>query len=137
MSLSARDYLVDRFRSDAAVLRQRVDAVKPGVKVPGPDLATSRRMADACDDVVAMLQAIATDGDAKAAVESLMALVPMLEQRANSHGSVPAVRAVYAGAATRIREVRDAELASPASRNHNEIDGHEDMDDDEFPEYVE
>jgi hypothetical protein len=108
MSLSARDYLVDRFRTDAQVLRERADALDRGSSMPGPDAATSRRMAEACDDVITMLQAIATNGHADAVVESLLALVPLLEQRAQQQ-TLPPVRAVYAGAATRIREVRDAE----------------------------
>jgi hypothetical protein len=47
--------------------------------------------------------------DAIAVLDALLAVVPLLEQRAQQQ-SVPAVRAVYAGAATRIREVRDAEV---------------------------
>ncbi len=112
MTTTAREYLVNRFQSDADVLRERVALMARGTKVPGPDAATSSRMANACDEVVAMLLAIASTGDADADLDALMALVPLLEQRAAEQQSNPAVRSVYAGAATRIREVRSAEAQS-------------------------
>ncbi len=112
MTTTAREYLVNRFLSDAAVLRERVALMTRGTKVPGPDATTSTRMADGCDEVVAMLQAIASNGDADADLDAIMALVPLLEHRAAEQQSNPAVRAVYAGAATRIREVRSAEAQS-------------------------
>ncbi len=112
MTTTAREYLVNRFQSDAAVLRERVALMARGTKVPGPDAATSSRMADACDEVVAMLLAIASSGDADADLDAIMALVPLLEHRAAEQKSNPAVRSVYAGAATRIREVRSAEAQS-------------------------
>lgn len=108
MSLSARGYLVDRFRQDARVLHERTAALTGGATMPGPDAATSRQMATACDEVAMMIDAVATNGDHDAALESLTALIPLLEQRAAAQ-AVPAVRAVYAGAATRIREVYAAE----------------------------
>ena len=117
MTTTARDYLVNRFQTDAVVLRERVALMARGTKVPGPDAATSRRMADACDEVVAMLLAIASHGDADAELDAIMALVPLLEHRATEQQANPAVRSVYAGAATRIREVRSAEAqSSPADR---------------------
>jgi len=112
MTTTAREYLVNRFQSDADVLRERVALMARGTKVPGPDAATSSRMADACDEVVALLLAIASTGDADADLDALMALVPLLEQRAAEQQSNAAVRSVYAGAATRIREVRSAEAQS-------------------------
>ncbi len=112
MTTTAREYLVNRFQSDAAVLRERAALMARGTKVPGPDAATSSRMADGCDEVVAMLLAIASDGDADADLDAIMALIPLLEHRADEHKSNPAVRSVYAGAATRIREVRSAEAQS-------------------------
>ena len=117
MTTTARDYLVNRFQTDAVVLRERVALMARGTKVPGPDAATSRRMADACDEVVAMLLAIASHGDADAELDAIMALVPLLEHRVTEQQANPAVRSVYAGAATRIREVRSAEAqSSPADR---------------------
>ncbi|WP_373060676.1 hypothetical protein [Gemmatimonas sp.] len=112
MTTTARDYLVNRFQSDAAALRERVALMARGTKVPGPDAATSSRMADGCDEVVAMLLAIAGTGNANTDLDAIMALVPLLEHRAVEQKSNPAVRSVYAGAATRIREVRSAEAQS-------------------------
>ena len=112
MTTTAREYLVNRFQTDAAVLRERVALMARGTNVPGPDAMTSSRMADACDDVVAMLMAMASNGDADAELDAIMALVPLLERRASEQQSNPAVRSVYAGAATRIREVRSAEAQS-------------------------
>jgi len=109
MTTTAREYLVNRFQSDAVVLRERVALMARGTKVPGPDAATSSRMADGCDDVVAMLLAIASSSDADADLDAIMALIPLLEHRAAEQKSNPAVRSVFAGAATRIREVRSAE----------------------------
>ncbi len=112
MSSTARDYLVSRFQTDAVALRERMALLARGTKVPGPDAATSKRMAEACDEVVAMLRAIASNGHAEAELDAIMALVPLLELRAVENASNPAVRSVYAGAATRIREVRTAEATS-------------------------
>ncbi|WP_411278539.1 hypothetical protein [Gemmatimonas sp.] len=112
MTTTAREYLVNRFQSDAVVLRERVALMARGTKVPGPDSATSSRMADACDEVVAMLLAIASNGDADAELDAITALVPLLDHRAAEQQSNPAVRSVFAGAATRIREVRSAEAQS-------------------------
>jgi hypothetical protein len=114
MPQNARDYLVDRFLADAVALRERVRAMAQGAKLAGPDATTSQRMANACDEVVGMLQAITTNGDARATLDALLALVPLLEHKAAQHQSAPAVRSVYAGAATRIREVQLAEQSAPA-----------------------
>lgn len=126
MTTTARDYLVNRFQTDAVVLRERVALLARGTKVPGPDAATSSRMADACDEVVAMLLAIASHGDASVELDAIMALVPLLEHRATEQQSNPAIRSVYAGAATRIREVQLAEAqSSPA---HGDVDDVNDVD---------
>ncbi|MDQ8163033.1 MAG: hypothetical protein P3C10_10675, partial [Gemmatimonadota bacterium] len=100
MSATPRGYLVDRFASDAIVLRERVALLSRGTTVPGPDLATSRRMAAACDEVADMLRAIADTGDATTELDALGALIPLLEARAAAQQGTPAVRSVYAGAAT-------------------------------------
>ena len=112
MPLSARAYLLDRFRSDAVALRQRADslaAAPRSAKVSGPDADTSRRMSQACDSVVAMIEAVPEAEDADRALASLSALVPLLEHHAAQETGGPPVRAVYVGAATRIREVEAAE----------------------------
>ena len=63
----------------------------------------------------ALLLAIADHGDADAELDAIMALVPLLEHRASGQTSNPAVRSVFAGAATRIREVRSAEAQAASS----------------------
>jgi hypothetical protein len=140
MTTTARDYLVNRFQTDAVVLRERVALLARGTKVPGPDASTSSRMADACDEVVAMLLAIASHGDASAELDAIMALVPLLEHRATEQQSNPAIRSVYAGAATRIREVRLAEAqSSPARDDVNDVDDvdvDDDTDDDDVDDDV-
>jgi|APMI01.1.fsa_nt_gi hypothetical protein len=130
MSLTAREYLVDRFTNDARVLRERVETLARGAKVPGPDAATSRSMAAACDEVAAMVQAVADTGNAAYTLDALVALIPLLEQRAGVQAS-PAVRSVYAGAATRLREVHAAERQADA--DDADFDDSE-LDDDDLPE---
>ena len=52
MSADIREYLIERFRTDAQTLRQRAAAIAGAARpAPGPDAALSRAMADACDDV--------------------------------------------------------------------------------------
>lgn len=116
MPSEPRAYLLDRFKSDAAALRQRagmlrVRGVADAERTAGPDAETSARMASACDDVVAMLDAVPDGGDADAVLSSIAALSPLLDQRAERE-TTPAVRAVYAGASTRIREVQQADAAA-------------------------
>lgn len=121
-------YLLDRFLADAAALRQRAVALRNGPPQPGPDAAMSQRMATACDDVVAMLEAIPDSDDVRALIDSLTALVPLLEQRAAAAMNAPPLRAVYAGAATRIREVAVAESRHQADDKQAEVDMLEDDD---------
>ncbi|MFY7948180.1 MAG: hypothetical protein ACOVRP_03100 [Gemmatimonas sp.] len=130
MPQTARAYLVHRFRGDAVVLTDRVAALQRGLKIPGPDATTSRRMADACEAVAAMIESIAPQEHAAQELHAIVALIPLLEQRARDAGMVPPVRAVYAGAATRIREVQIAE-AAVAGGSAADIDD-EDMDDDDL-----
>jgi hypothetical protein len=146
MSTTAREYLVDRFQTDALALRERMAVLARGAKVPGPDAATSKRMAEACEEVVTMLQAIVNNGHAAAELEAIMALLPLLELRAAAQQSNPAVRSVYAGAATRIREVRSAEAtwtqtdviadedADVADADLDADLDDDDVDDDDLPE---
>lgn len=130
-----RTYLLNRFRSDADVLRQRAAALRSGPKQPGPDAATSLRMAAACDDVAAMIVAIPESDDVAALSASLMALIPLLEQRAGAVTNAPPLRAVYIGAATRIREITEAEAradnaAVAADLDDDEMDDIDDTADD-------
>ncbi len=133
MPQTARSYLLDRFRTDAVALRQRADAmaVRSAAPVPGPDATMSRRMAVACDRVVAMLDAVPDADDGAQAIATLVALVPLLEQHAAQEASAPPVRAVYIGAATRIREVHAAESrAVTAQRADSTMDADGEAGDD-------
>ena len=112
--MSARTYLVDRFRGDAATLRERAASLASGATIPGPDFATSTQMAEACEAVVALVQGLPSDGDDANSSATLLSLIPTLDAR--SHAAThPAVRAVFAGAIARIREVHaaDAQAADP------------------------
>ena len=130
--MSPRAYLLNRFRTDAAALRQRAESLRDGLPTAGPDAATSRRMAEACDEVIAMLEAIPEANDASTMINTLAALIPMLEQRASATSGTPSVRAVYAGAATRMREIADAETRHQQSHAANgEMELLVDEDDDE------
>lgn len=124
---TAREYLIDRFRGDAVALQERVASLKKGIKMPGPDVAMSTRMAEACEAVASMIGAL-PDESPDGTLADLLALVPLLEQRAQEHAAQPPVRAVYAGAATRIREVYEAETRASGS---NDSLSDTDEDDDE------
>ncbi len=113
MPLSARAYLLDRFRSDAVALHQRAaslaSAPRGAPRPGGPDADTSRLMALACEAVVAMMEAVPEAEDARRALANISALLPLLEHLAAQETGGAPVRAVYVGAATRIREVEAAE----------------------------
>ena len=141
MTLSARDYLLGRFRTDGATLRQRAIVLDSGVASSGPNAATSRRMADACDDVVVMLERLGAARPAATGVthepdlDDIAALAPVLESRAAAEVAMPLVRAVYVGAATRIREILAAELSaqpSDAFVDGESEDAADDRDDDDI-----
>ncbi|MBL0940236.1 MAG: hypothetical protein IBJ03_15180 [Gemmatimonadaceae bacterium] len=132
MTEDARTYLRHRFTHDATQLRERVAQMRKGTNIPGPDANTSQRMAEACDDVVTMLESLPQHSDPALTVESLLALVPQLEKRAQGAG-VPPVRAVYMGAATRVKEVAAAEAKAASGADEDEADigdDEEDEDDD-------
>ncbi len=139
--MNPRAYLLERFETDAAVLRARATALRAGPPQPGPDAATSDRMAEACEDVVALLLSCPPRDDEQEAVAALVELLPMLEQRASAvdaaghcataRGASAPVRAVYLGAATRIREVRDTvarHIAHDGEHDGDEHDGDDDQD---------
>jgi len=133
MAETAREYLIHRFRGDAQSLRERMSSLQRGVNMPGPDAKTSGRMADACDDVVQLLDAIGAHEDVQSELAALVALIPQLEERAKGAGQWPPVRAVYAGAATRIREVEAAEARASVTEARGEDDDEvdDDIDDDD------
>lgn len=101
--IDPRAYLLDRFRADATTLRERMAALEAGAARPGPDAATSRAMAAACDEVVDLITGL-PNGDPGGRREALHGLLPRLQELAQRHAGQPAVRAVYAGAITRIRD---------------------------------
>ena len=129
MPETAREYLIHRFRGDAQSLRERVSALQSGTRIPGPDLNTSRQMAAACDEVADMLDAISPSDALSEELAALGAMLPLLEKKATVNATVPPVRAVYAGAATRIREVQSAE--EQAQRNAEASGVDVDFDEDE------
>lgn len=103
-----REYLLDRFTTDASTLRQRADALRGAPKPSaGPDAVLSAAMADACDHVVALVEQLPVDAPVDAMLDSLKALVPKLMQIAASPeaSKSPAIRAVYVGACTRAQEL--------------------------------
>lgn len=91
-------------------------------------------MASACDDVVAMIVAIPEDDDLAVVADALRALIPLLDQRAAQAAAAPPVKAVYVGAATRIREVVEAELRHARGDGANMDIDDDDVDDDDDDE---
>ena len=112
MPSDIREYLLDRFKTDAATLRQRADSLI-GVSTPsaGPNAALSTAMADACDHVVALAEQLPEHAPVGVMLDALKVLVPKLLQVANSPEALasPAIRAVYQGACTRAQELIAAE----------------------------
>ncbi len=131
MAETAREYLIHRFRGDAQSLRERMGALQRGANIPGPDAATSGRMAEACDAVVHLLEGIGVHDDMQSELAALAALIPQLDERAKAGAHSPPVRAVYAGAATRIREVEAAEAKATMAGTITGGDVGEDEDDDD------
>jgi hypothetical protein len=131
MAETAREYLIHRFRGDAHVLRERTASLQRGSKIPGPDAATSARMADACDHVVQLLEQLGQHDDVESELAALVSLIPLLEERARAAGQLPPVRAVFAGAATRIREVETAEAKARDGVSGDDADDEANDDDDD------
>lgn len=129
MAETAREYLIHRFRGDAQSLRERAASLQRGTSIPGPDAATSARMADACEAVVQLLEGIGQHDEVHRELTALAALIPQLEAQAKASGQLPPVRAVYAGAATRIREVEAAEAKGRANADDSTSASHGDIDD--------
>lgn len=136
MSADIRDYLIDRFRGDATTLRQRAASLAGAKKpAPGPDATVSSAMADACDDVATLAEALPVNAPLDAIVSALQLMLPQLTNRLNAPASLasPAVRSVYAGAATRVQELITAETSALASNGAGANDG--DMTDDDLDEF--
>ena len=117
MSDEARQYLLERFLSDAKTLRSR--AASLGVSRPpaGPDAATSTRMAEACDRVAALIRSLPANEPPGIMLQSLATLALPLEDLARESADSPAVRSVYVGAATRIRELLAKEASAARRRD--------------------
>ena len=112
MSADIREYLLDRFNTDAATLRQRAHSLKGETKLsPGPNAALSTAMAEACDHVVALAEQLPQHAPVDVMLDALKVLVPKLIQIANSPAvaASPNIRAVYMGACTRAQELIAAE----------------------------
>jgi len=117
MPADIREYLLDRFMTDARTLRQRADSLKSVAKPsPGPSAALSTAMADACDHVVALAEQLPEHAPVEVMLEALKFLVPKVMLLANSPAatSSPAIRAVYMGACTRAQELIAAETNAAA-----------------------
>lgn len=104
MSDDALTYLLDRFATDAVTLRARTDLLR-GKPAPehGPDGNASREMAEACEQVIAMLKDLEQQSD-EALLDALDALGPELHAL-SERAPNDFVRSVYGGAATRIEQV--------------------------------
>lgn len=104
MSDDPLTYLLDRFATDATTLRARASHLA-GKNAPehGPDAEASLRMAEACEDVIALLNNISADNidEMLDALDDLGPELHALSERATD----AFVRSVYGGAATRISEI--------------------------------
>jgi len=122
MSDDPLTYLLDRFATDATTLRARA-AHLTGQNAPehGPDAEASIRMAEACEDVLALLNDLSTQNDEEMldALDDLGPELHALSERATD----AFVRSVYGGAATRVADV--------VQRTRRHDDDAEDGDDDD------
>ena len=117
MTLDARQYLLERFTTDATTLRARAEALRTRPPSAGPDAATSAQMAEACEHVADLVRSLPENEPAGIMLQSLATLTFPLDDLSRAHASAPAVRSVYAGAATRIRELLAAEDAAERHRD--------------------
>jgi len=121
MSDDPLTYLLDRFATDATTLRARA-AHLAGKNAPehGPDSDASLRMAEACEDVLALLNDLSAESDDEMldALDDLGPELHALSERATD----AFVRSVYGGAATRISEI------VRKTRGDDVGDGDEDLD---------
>jgi hypothetical protein len=131
MADDPRSYLLDRFASDAATLRERAAqlAGKPS-PAHGPDAVASERMAEACDHVGALLTDLSEHVlEQLAALDELLPRLAALAERAED----AFVRSVYGGAATRISDIVAKERAALGTDDPDDTsddgDGNDDDDD--------
>ncbi|MEO7358907.1 MAG: hypothetical protein ABI120_01170 [Gemmatimonadaceae bacterium] len=117
-----REYLLDRFMTDAATLRQRANLLKGVTKPsPGPNAALSTAMADACDHVIALTEQLPEHASVDVMLDALTLLVPKLMQLADAPqlATSPAIRSVYIGACTRAHELIAAESSAASANRAN------------------
>lgn len=138
MAEDIRDYLIDRFGSDARTLRERAavlaDAKKKGQKpAPGPDAGVSLAMAEACEDVVQLAHKLPEHAPLADIIDALKLMLPELHSRANSSASQksPPVRSVYVGAGTRVQELIAAEQNAASGVEQETVTSHDAEDDKE------
>jgi hypothetical protein len=132
--MDPRTYLLNRFTADREALTLRAEQLRAAsgargaAKPPGPDAATSQHMADACAEVVAMIETVPDSANAAAQIVVLSGMIPTLEAiGAKTHLSPP-VRSVYVGAATRIREIGAAELKVQSAPHNGSADSSQERD---------
>lgn len=96
------EHLAERFASDARALRARADALTAAGRAPGgarpvgPNAESTRRMADACDQVRALFDGVPDDEAARALLPTLAGLVAGARADDERH--------VYAGAVSRLSD---------------------------------
>ncbi len=138
MADDPRTYLLDRFATDATTLRARAEllAGKPAPE-HGPDSESSLAMAQACDEVIALLNDLTVETEHQL-LDALDTLGPELHSQAEDESNA-FVRSVYAGAATRIEDIvqktRDLlagdEPDDDTDRDADDVDD-DDVDDDDL-----
>ncbi len=127
MADDPRTYLLDRFATDATTLRSRAEMLA-GRPAPehGPDAQASRAMADACDEVIAMLNGITAETDADL-LDALDTLGPKLHSEAEDQSNA-FVRSVFAGAAARIEDIVNKTRALLIDGDEHDGDVNDDFD---------
>lgn len=138
MAEDIRDYLIDRFSSDARTLRERAaalaEAKSKGQKpAPGPDAGVSLAMAEACDEVVHLAHKLPEHAPLSDIIDALKLMLPELHSRANNSASQksPPVRSVYMGAGTRVQELIAAEQNAASGTGAQNAAPHDAEEDEE------
>lgn len=127
MADDPRTYLLDRFATDATTLRSRAEALA-GKAAPehGPDSQASLAMAQACDEVIGLINNISGKSEDEL-LDALDTLGPELHSQAEDQSNA-FVRSVYAGAAARIEDIVAKTRALDADDHDHDDD---DVDDDD------
>lgn len=111
MSSDARAHMIERFSADAHALRRRASQqtetpapFPAGEASHAPAGAIAALMAEACENIVMAVRELPQPVDVASGIIDLASLIPRFETSARLAKS-PQVRAVYAGAIIRIREM--------------------------------